>query len=87
MKKFNASIENLFSAEAEALNSNSADSLIQKFQTNGQKETQHPTTNIGRNQESRTGNATAFDSTIPSVPEGYSEGITISAGSDPDSAN
>lgn len=73
MKKFNASIEELFSAEAEALTSNSADYIINQFQTNEQENTQHPAANNGRKQGSRTGNAAAFDPAIPGVPEGYSE--------------
>jgi hypothetical protein len=74
MGKFTASIEELFSAESEALTSNSANYIINQFQTNEQKETEYPTANIGRNQESGTGSATAFDPAISGVPEEHSTG-------------
>lgn len=81
MSKFTNSLEELFSAEAEALTSNSADYLIQKFQTNEQ-ETEHQAADAGTKPGSRKRNTAAIDQTIPGIPKGHSEGSKESAGSE-----
>jgi hypothetical protein len=81
MKKFAASLDALFSAEAETLNSNSADLLIEKFQT-VEKETQHQSTNAGTKPGSRKRNTAPVDPAIACIPQGHSEGSEECAGSE-----
>jgi hypothetical protein len=88
MSKFAASLDALFSAEAEALNSNSADLLINQFQTSErQEETKHQTANNGRNTGSSQASAAPVDPIIPGVLQEHSEGCEESSPSEDGSAN
>jgi hypothetical protein len=88
MSKFAASLDALFSAEAEALNSNSADYIINQFQTNErQEETKHQTANAGTKQGSRKRNAAPSHQAVACIPQGHSEGSEECAGSEDGNAN